>query len=102
MDAACTTRRLIVPAVILASSLGGSPPRLTTELLAQSRVTVSGDSPLPPAAAAFGGRSPLAEPAAEALDVHLARQIVAEHGGVASLGRDADGGGVIRIELPAV
>jgi signal transduction histidine kinase len=66
------------------------------------RVTVSGDSPLPPAAAALGGRAPLAEPAAEALDVHLARQIVAEHGGTVSLMPDADGGSAIRIELPAV
>jgi hypothetical protein len=96
--------------VAFASALSGSRPVsidaaqvdgvIVGEMLV--RVTVSGDSPLPPAAAAFGGRSPLAEPAAEALDIHLARQIVAEHGGVASLGRDADGGGVIRIELPAV
>jgi signal transduction histidine kinase len=66
------------------------------------RITVSGDSPLPPAAAALGGRAPLAEPAAEALDVHLARQIVAEHGGAVSLVPDADGGSAILIELPAV
>jgi hypothetical protein len=66
------------------------------------RLTVTGDSPLPPAAAALGGPAPLAEPAVEALDVHLARQIVAEHGGAVSLTPDADGGSVIRIELPAV
>jgi hypothetical protein len=66
------------------------------------RVTVSGDRPLPPAAAALGGLAPLAEPAAEALDVHLARQIVAEHGGTVSLVPDVDGGCAIRIELPAV
>ena len=66
------------------------------------RVTVSGDSPLPPAAAALGGPAPLAEPAVEALDVHLARQIVAEHGGVVSLADGPEGGSVIKIELPAV
>ncbi len=66
------------------------------------RLTVSGGSPLPPAAAALGGPAPLAEPAAEALDVHLARQIVAEHGGAVSLMPDEDGGSVIRIELPGV
>ena len=66
------------------------------------RVTVTGDSPLPPAAAALGGPAPLAEPAVEALDVHLARQIVAEHGGVVSLADGPEGGSVIKIELPAV
>ena len=66
------------------------------------RVTVTGDSPLPPAAAALGGAAPLAEPAVEALDVHLARQIVAEHGGAVSFMPGAGGGSVIRIELPAV
>ncbi len=66
------------------------------------RLTVSGDSPLPPAAAALGGPAPLAEPAVEALDVHLARQIVAEHGGAVSFAPGPDGGSVIRIELPAV
>jgi hypothetical protein len=65
------------------------------------RLTITGDSPLPPAAAALGGPAPLAEPAVEALDVHLARQIVAEHGGAVSL-VSTEGGSVIRIELPAV
>jgi signal transduction histidine kinase len=66
------------------------------------RLTVTGDSPLPPAAAALGGPAPLAEPAAVSLDVHLARQIIAEHGGAVSLEPEAGGGSVIRIELPAV
>ncbi len=66
------------------------------------RLTVIGGSPLPPAAAALGGPAPLAEPAAVSLDVHLARQIVAEHGGAVSLEPEASGGSVIRIELPAV
>ena len=66
------------------------------------RVTVTGDTPLPPAAAALGAVAPLAEPAVEALDVHLARQIVAEHGGAVSFTPNDDGASVIRIELPAV
>jgi hypothetical protein len=66
------------------------------------RVTVTGDTPPPPAAAALGAAAPLAEPAVEALDVHLARQIVAEHGGAVSFNPNDDGAGVIRIELPAV
>ncbi len=63
------------------------------------RITVNGGSPLP-SAAALGGPAPLAEPVADTLGVHLARQIVAEHGGVVSLTSDADGRGVIQIELP--
>jgi K+-sensing histidine kinase KdpD len=53
------------------------------------------------AVAALGGVVPLAESAVD-LDVHLARQIVAEHGGVVSIGPSEDGGSLIRIELPAV
>ena len=64
------------------------------------RITVTGGSPLPSVAAALGEPGPLAEPAAHPLDIHLARQIVAEHGGIVSLERDGDGHGVIRIELP--
>jgi hypothetical protein len=66
------------------------------------RVIVSGATPLPPAAAALGERTPLAEPAVEALDIHLARQIIAEHGGVTTLAPAIEGVGIIRIELPAV
>ena len=96
--------------VTFAAVLGGSRPvsidaaQVEGVIVGETlvRVTVSGDSPLPPAAAALGGPSPLAEPAAEALDVHLARQIVAEHGGMVSLTYDPDGAGVIRIEIPAV
>ena len=64
------------------------------------RITVTGGSPLPSVAAALGEPGPLAEPAARPLDIHLARQIVAEHGGIVSLERDGEGRGVIRIELP--
>jgi nitrogen-specific signal transduction histidine kinase len=67
-----------------------------------ARITVTGGSPLPSAAAALGGPARLAEPVVDTLGVHLARQIVAEHGGVVSLTSDADGRGVIRIELPEV
>jgi len=96
--------------VTLAAALGGSRPVSIEALQVDGvmlgemvvRLTVTGDSPLPPAAAALGGPAPLAEPAVEALDVHLARQIVAEHGGAVSLTPHADGGSVIRIELPAV
>jgi hypothetical protein len=95
--------------VTLAAALGGGRPVsiqasqvdgvIVGEMVV--RVTVTGASPLPPAAAALGGPASLAEPAAEALDVHLARQIVAEHGGAVSLAA-GPAGGVIRIELPAV
>ena len=96
--------------VALTSALSGSRPvsieasQIDGAIIGETlvRITVSGDSPLPPAAAALGGRSPLAEPAAEALDIHLARQIIAEHGGIAMLVSAVDGAGVIRIELPAV
>jgi hypothetical protein len=43
MNAARAARRLLVPAAILASGLAGASPLLTARLLAQSRVTVSGD-----------------------------------------------------------
>ena len=43
MSAARIVRRLIVPAVILASGLAGASHLLTTRLVAQSRVRVSGD-----------------------------------------------------------
>jgi hypothetical protein len=67
-----------------------------------ARITVTGGSPLPSAAAALGGPAQLAGPGADTLDVRLARQIVVEHGGIVSLTSDADGRGVIRIELPEV
>jgi hypothetical protein len=96
--------------VTLAAALGGSRPvsieaaQVDGVILGEMivRLTIFGDSPLPPAAAALGGPAPLAEPVAEALDVHLARQIVAEHGGAVSLVQDEEGGSSIRIELPAV
>jgi hypothetical protein len=96
--------------VTLVSAVGGSRPvaievsQVDGAILGEMvvRLTVTGDSPLPPAAAALGGPAPLAEPAAEALDVHLARQVVAEHGGAVSLQMDGGGGSVIRIDLPAV
>lgn len=67
------------------------------------RLDVRGDAPLAAsAAAALGGTSPLADPGPEAFDVHVARQIVAEHGGVVSTIPDAGAGNVIRIELPGV
>jgi ADP-ribose pyrophosphatase YjhB (NUDIX family) len=67
------------------------------------RLEVSGDGSLPmPAAVALGLAAPLAEPVAADLDMHLARQIVAEHGGAVWAGPGVNGGTVIRIELPAV
>lgn len=67
------------------------------------RVDVRGDGPLaPPAAAALGVPTPVADPGPEAFDVHVARQIVAEHGGVVSTIPDTGAGSVIRIELPGV
>lgn len=66
------------------------------------RVEVRGDADLPSAAAsALGGAAPLSDGATD-LDVHLARQIIAEHGGAVWTGPGAAGGSVIRIELPAV
>jgi C4-dicarboxylate-specific signal transduction histidine kinase len=67
------------------------------------RLDVRGDGPLAPrAAAALGAPLAEADPEPEAFDVHVARQIVAEHGGVVSVIPDTGAGSVIRIELPGV
>jgi len=67
------------------------------------RIDVRGDGPVPPsAAAALGATIPANEAGPEAFDVHLARQIVAEHGGVVSTIPDTGAGNVIRVELPGV
>jgi C4-dicarboxylate-specific signal transduction histidine kinase len=103
-------RRLERALVTLVGSLAGSQA-LTVEASQADgvmhgekvvRLEVRGDGELSPmAVAALGGATPLADSALD-LDVHLARQIVAEHGGAVSMAPSEDGGSVIRIELPAV
>ena len=67
------------------------------------RIDVRGDEPLPPSAAAAPGATiPATEAGPEASDVHLARQIVAEHGGVVSTIPQTGAGSLIRVELPGV
>jgi hypothetical protein len=94
---------------LIAAVGGGRPVSIQASLIdgvilgeMVARITVTGDRPEPRAAAALGGPASIVEPAVEALDVHLARQIVAEHGGAVSLAEAPEGGCTIRVELPAV
>jgi signal transduction histidine kinase len=67
------------------------------------RLDVRGDGAVAPrAAAALGAPLAVDDAEPEAFEVHLARQIVAEHGGVVSVIPDTGAGSVIRIELPGV
>ena len=86
------------PEVAMAVSQDGGVIRGETIV----RLVISGGAPLPAVAAALGGPAPLADPPTAALDVHLARQIVLEHGGAVSLESGTNGDGVLRIEFPAV
>jgi hypothetical protein len=100
-------RALVVFAAALASSHEVSIVASQTDGVIRGervvRVDVRGDGRLaPPAAAALGAASALDQAGPEAFDVHLARQIVAEHGGVVSTMVDPGAGSVIRIELPGV
>jgi hypothetical protein len=100
-------RALVVFAAALASGSEVSITASQTEGVIRGervvRLDVRGDGELPgSAAAALGAATPVADPGPEAFDVHLARQIVAEHGGVVSTIPDTGAGSVIRIELPGV
>ena len=95
--------------VVFAGALGGQVTITASQadgVIRGERVVcldVRGEGPLAPrAAAALGAPMPADAPEPEAFDVHVARQIVAEHGGVVSTIADTGAGSVIRIELPGV
>ncbi|HYE91910.1 MAG TPA: hypothetical protein VEA38_12855 [Terriglobales bacterium] len=103
-------RRLERALVTLASAMGGGTAlALSVDQIEGpirgdvfARVTIAGGEPLPEIAAALGTSPAPPEPAREVFEIVLARQIVAEHGGAVSLAPGAEGGAVLRVELPAV